>query len=281
MKKFLSILITLIMSFSALLGLTACDGNPEEIIKLNGKTAEQIYNETLTVIESNKTNFTFDANYDVEAKITVGEESVPFNMKMYMTCAANGTNLYQKTDMDLGTFTIPNLGSMEMGTMQAEYTFIDGVCYVHAVSTGEIGAYDTKMKMNFDVNEFLEEIGQTEETMYNPLYDFSEEAFNNIKFVKAENDYYFELVINGQNAEDYVTDMLANMNQTAIGMEYGDISYKFFVTSEGAFDHAEIEFDITITAGGMKYEYSYKGSIKFRDVGTTVVTAPADADAYN
>ncbi len=80
--------------------------------------------------------------------------------------------------------------------------------------------------------------------------------------------------------------MLENMSQENISnLQYGDISYKFFVTEEGKFDHAEIAFTVKLnkTINGtmnVACEFSYKGGIYFKDIGTTVVTAPIDAEDY-
>ena len=38
--------------------------------------------------------------------------------------------------------------------------------------------------------------------------------------------------------------------------------------------------DVNISGVQASYDYSFAGEIKFTDVGTTVVTAPADADSF-
>ncbi len=283
MKKIFSILITLSLIVTSLLGLTACNG--DEIVTLNGKTAEEVYTETVEEIETYKNNFTVEVNYDVDAKITVSEQEIPYSMKLYSTSKANGTNIYAGAVMDLGSITLPEIGEMNFGSSNTECYFVDDVFYMnYAVNVNGL-CDDDKYKANVSLEKFYSQIGQTEEEIYNPIYDFSEANFNNIKFVKDGEKYYFELVLSGESAKEYTNSVLTNMGQEgASNLKYGDVSYKFFLSSEGKFDHAEIDFKVELNKaiGIMSgaFEFSYKGSIYFKDIGTTVVNAPADADDY-
>ena len=67
-------------------------------------------------------------------------------------------------------------------------------------------------------------------------------------------------------------------------MDFGDISYKFIIDEEGQLSHSEINFEVNMSmdVSGMSatYKYSFDGEIRFSDLGTTVITPPADAESY-
>ncbi len=281
MKKIFAILVTLLMAVSSLFSLTACnDEGGGEVIELNGKTAEVIYNETVAAIETYKTNFTFDCNYDVAVNVSMGENSFPMNMKLYTTLATADGDFYEKMYLDMGEMLITGGESEDLGKITMETTFVDEVAYLYTEMTGLLEEEPTKIKVNKSFAEILAQLGKDEDTMYNPIYDFSNTSFDGIKFIKVENEYCFELVLSGAQAQDFTNETLQSMNQVGTNTQYSDISYKFFVSSEGKFDHAEISFTTSMNIATFKYEYAFSGKIEFKNIGTTVVTAPIDAEDY-
>ncbi len=166
MKKIFAILVTLLMAVASLSSLTACN---DEIVELNGKTAEEIYTETIEDIETYKNNFTVDVNYDVNAKMTINEEEIPYSMKLYTTSKANGNNIYGSAVMDLGSITLTEIGAINFGSSNTETSFVDNVFYMKTEISSPVGNYDQKFKSNISIDEFYAQIGQTEEETYNPF----------------------------------------------------------------------------------------------------------------
>ncbi len=289
MKKLFTLLLALTLSLSAVLGLTACDGdNPlADNLTFEGKTAEQIYNATTSAIETYKDNFTCTTNFDVKANIVIPElmtdtgdgsdQSISLDMRLYSTTKANGNNIYVGSDLYMGEI----MPGFSLGKMKQDITFVDDVAYVSADMEMDGYPLNYKIKQNITMAQLMTTYGIDEDEMYNPLYDFPKVSFENVAFKLDGENTYFELLLKGEEAQKYINDNVGQMLGTAVTFTYSDISYKFYLKNDGTFDYASINFSVNFTmAELMTCDYTYSGVIRFADIGTTVVNAPADADEY-
>ena len=112
MKKWTKVLLGALCTVSTL-SMVACGGGGEstpegyaKVDNLNGKTAEQTYNDIMTVINECKGNFTCTTTYD--AVCTVSGSGLPEDMEVPMDITVidkiDGANLYEYSYVDTGDF---------------------------------------------------------------------------------------------------------------------------------------------------------------------------------
>ncbi len=282
MKKLFNLSVSILLCLCTVLGLTACgdDGNGyEQQLTLNDKTAQQVYAETIEAIESYEDNFTTTVEYDIVVAMDFQGETIEMDMTLDTSFKKNGGDIYEKSFVDMGKMSYNGI-EMDLGSINKEVYLVNDVAYLHEVTSVLGENSETKRKMNVSLQYLLTYMGKTEDELMNPLYDFTDVSFDNVKFNVGSEDIFFELVLSGEEAQKFTNKLLQDSNVNSTSLTYSEISYKFFVNSEGVFDHAKIDFDVDAVISGMKYKYSYSGIIKFSDIGTTEITAPADAEDY-
>lgn len=273
-SKIFTILCALCLVFSFC--FTACGGSKDryadynQVETLNEKTTKEVYDDIMGVINSNKTNFSSQISYDIDCSISDGHNSLQIEIQMQDIFKINGTNFYEKTVMDMG----------EMGGVStSDFWYVDETAYMN---DGQ-----SKQKAYITVAQ-LEENGILDmDNLINPLYDFSAVPFDEVRFCINKNDatdIFFELTLDGADAEAFAENMLSKINMPGIDLGLDKVYYKFVINEQGEYSHSEIEFDLSMKMShdGMTttVKYTFDGEIRFSNLGSTVVTAPADADDY-
>lgn len=293
MKKWTKALLATVCGVSMFAGVACGDKGGESIPEgytkvetLNDKTTEQTYTEIMSMINENKTNFTSTIDFDSMVTATVQGQTMEIPLKVHCVDKIDGANLYETNHIDMSA-----MGSMDMSVWYLETT-------VEEVTTGTayLDINGQKTKCDATWGEICATVGLDEAKILNPLYDFSGVSFDDVKFFVDENTEdeedvapFFRLIMKGDDAEEYAKTMLSNMGvedltEQVMTIKYSDIEYRFVLTDKGTFDHAEVYYTMTakMTSEGFKltYEYDMKGTITLTDLGTTVVTAPANPGSF-
>ena len=276
MKKFAKVLLGTVCAVS-MLSCAACGGGGGEKVPdgykkvddLNGKTAEQTYNDIMAVIESTKGNFTSTMTYDATCSVA----GMDIAMAIKVIDKIDGANLYEYSYVDTG----------DMGVKQTLQ-----VWYIEeALEDGSLKATAYAKKDNSPIQsanmtwaEICASAGMDPDKIFSPIYDFTGYSFSDVSFYvdeDLEDDVdvapYFKLVIKGDKAEEFANKTMQVALEGA-KTTFSNIEYKFVLTDAGEFDHAEIYYTVKMKYEGMEYKYVFDGDIVFSDIGTTVVTAP-------
>ncbi|MBQ9113499.1 MAG: hypothetical protein IJY05_01095 [Clostridia bacterium] len=279
MKKWTKVLLGALCTVSTL-SMVACGGGGESIPEgyakvdnLNGKTAEQTYNDIMTVINDCKGNFTCTTTYDATCNVM----GMDILMDIEVIDKINGANLYEYSYVDTG-----DLGeTRKMQVWYIEEKAEDGTITSATAYAQLNNGYINSANMTWA--EICASADVDPEKIFSPLYDFTGYSFSDVSFFVDENledetdvPSYFKLVIKGDEAEEFAN---ATMKVALEGAKtkFSNIEYKFVLTDEGTFDHAEIYYTVKMTYEGLTYNYVFDGDIVFSDIGTTVVTAPVTA----
>lgn len=280
MKKWAKVVFGTVCA-ATMLSMGACGGKGGESVPdgyakvedLNGKTTEQIYNEIVATMETYKSNFTCTTTYDATCEV------MGMNVLMDITVIdkIDGANLYEYSYVDTG-----DLGeTRKMQVWYVEEKAEDGTITSATAYAQLNNGYINSANMTWA--EICASAGMDPEKIFSPLYDFSGYSFSDVSFFVDENledevdvPSYFKLVIKGDAAEEFAN---ATMNVAVEGakVKFSNIEYKFVLTEEGTFDHAEIYYTVEMKYEGYTYDYVFDGDIVFSDIGTTVVTAPVTA----
>lgn len=282
MKKWAKVLLGTLCAVSTL-SMVACgdkggDGGektPEGYTKvenLNGKTAEQIYTDIMTVINDCKGNFTCTTTYDATCNV-MGMDVV---MDIEVIDKIDGANLYEYSYVDTGDLGETRKLQVWYIEEEAEDGTISGTAYAKE-NNGPL------MSANMTWAEICASAGMDPDKIFSPLYDFTDYSFSDVSFFVDENvedevdvPSYFKLVIKGDAAEEFANNTM-KVSLEGAKTKFSNIEYKFVLTEEGTFDHAEIYYTVKMTYQGLTYNYVFDGDIVFSDIGTTVVTAPVTA----
>lgn len=288
MKKFLR-LFSVVLTIALSLTLFACNGGEDNgdggseyntVPTLNGMTTEDVYEGVITTVESYRDNFTISIQYDVACKTTAQGTTLNMNMKMTDYAKFVGDEFYEKVYIDLGEMTYSG-ETMDLGETTVETSVVGGYAYLYSNSNIMGETISSKQKFGATLQQIAEFADLDLDKLINPIYDFSQHSFDDVKFNINKNDasdIYFEMTITDDAADDYAEDIASNFGE--LDMEVGNINYKFIINEQAQLDHVEVKFTMTAEVSGMVMEYAYSGSVRFSDVGTTVITAPADADTY-
>ncbi len=285
MKKLLkvfSMALVLVLSLFAF----ACNGGEggdatyTAVPTLNGKSTEEVYQGVVTAVESYRNNFTISIDYDISCTITAEGETGTMNMKMTDHAKFNGAEFYEKMFIDMGKITAGD-NSMDLGETTIEVSVVGGKAYMNTQMDIMGEQVSNKARFNATLEQIAEYADLDMDKLINPVYDFSQHSFDDVKFFVNDNDasdVYFEMTIKGDEAKDFASNIGNEFDLE--DMNTGDINYKFYLNGQGQLDHIAIEFTTSMSAMGTSMEYKYVGSIRFSDVGTTVITPPSDADTY-
>lgn len=283
MKKVFKIALGCICSASMMVGV-ACggDGNGYTTQEtLNGKTTKEKYTEIMATIDAQSENFTSLIQYDIHCDISLEGQTVGMDMDMMTTIKMDGDNFIETDIIDGG-----ELMGQDIGTLNMNVWYVDGVAYVDGSATGQYASAKPvveKTKYTATIEQICEIAGLDQDTLWNPIYDFSDTAFDEVKFNVGANDSYFEIVMKGDDAAEYAEKSAALQGING-DMEIPQVNYKFMMDKDGNFDYVKIDYvmtmEMTIMGTVATYKYNYDGKIVFSDVGTTVVTAPTDGETW-
>lgn len=299
--KFMSLLLCMMLALS----FAACSNNKDDddddgdstntpsapqynqVQTLNDKTTAEVYSEVIAQVDSYQENFTGIMNYDIAVIMNMQGQTFNMDMKLYDTLMVAGEEFYEDILIDMGSMAIMGQ-TMDMGEVIEKAWLVDDYAYLYTQSNVMGDIETTKYKYGATFEALLEVLEKDVADFYNPIYDFTDVAFEDVKFCvnkQNSNDVFFEMVLTGEEASDFANQNLSDLNING-NMTIGDISYKFILDGQGNFSHVEIEYDVDMTAlldsqgTTATYDYHFVGEIRFSDIGTTVVTAPADADTY-
>lgn len=249
MKKFLSLMLCIIM-IAATFSLVACNGG-EDLTKLNGKTAEQLYNEALDKVKG-LTNFELDATATISMELNNQTQTIDVKTVSKM----DGQNVYVKVDNDMDA----------SANMEAWY--VDEVFYGEAAGQ--------KFKAEITYEDYVEKYMPEGATAEGALMQIPEAWFKDTKFIKTSDGmYYIEFVVSG---EDYLT----YMQNSALGsmlsnIAIDDISYKVYFDKDANLGDIVTEF--SMTEQGVKMTATAVSKIS--NIGTTTITVPEEANSWN
>lgn len=280
--KLMSLLCALLMIVS--FGLVGCknskDDDDEPSYKkkdtLNGMTVEEVYNDIMDTIDTYQDNFTSVTNYKIKCKTNVGGQSLTMNMTMTDTFSMQDGNFYEKTFIDAG-----EIMGEDLGEITNEVWYVGDTAYLNQIDT--VNGNNQKMRYNSSWEYLLEFLDLEQESIFNPIYDFSNTAFDEVKFyINSEDsdDVYFDIILDGEEASNFAMKLFEKQNNGASNFEIDEIQYRFILNEDGELDHIEIDFVADVEADSMTMKYTYDGTIEFSNIGTTEVTAPADANDY-
>ena len=278
-SKILTVVLALTMAFAFC--LVGCDekapeSNYNQVDTLNDKTTAQIYSDIMDTIDAYDNNFTTNVNYDIPCSVSVSGASLSMTLKMYDTFMMAGNNFYEKIYVDAG-----EIMGESLGTMTNEVWFVDNVAYVDM--RGEIAPQTLKAKYSSTIEDIAIRANLDMDELLNPVYDFSQSDFEDVVFNISKTDatdVYFEIILDGTKAQEFAQKVSSKNLPIGSTLEYGKINYKFIIDETGALDHIDISFNVKMTSPDATYDYTYNGEITFTDIGTTVVSAPANPDEF-
>ena len=276
MKKFAKVLLGTVCAVS-MLSCAACGGGGGEKVPdgytkvddLNGKTAEQTYNDIMAVIESTKGNFTSTMTYDATCSVA----GMDIAMAIKVIDKIDGANLYEYSYVDTGDMGV----KQTLQVWYIEEALEDGSLKATAYAKKDNSQI---MSANMTWAEICASLNLPSDRIFNPIYDFSGYSFSDVSFYVDEDSddetdllSYFTLFIKGEAAVEFVKTKM-DFNVEGAKITASDIEYSFVLTDKGELDHIEIYCTVNMKYQGIAFEYVFDGDIVFSDIGTTVVTAP-------
>ena len=283
MKK-LNKLFTLIIALVCVLmfSLVGCSEEDKAkykaLAELNGKSTQEIYTDIMSDIASIKNNFTATIIYDMPCTMSVSvggfSMSNTMNMQTTTTFMMDGDSFYEKDIMYVESET------ESAQTLVVEAWLVNDYAY--------ISSEGTKIKYQANLEALANYLGKGIDELWNPIYDFSATAFDDVKFYVNSNnssDVYFELVLSGAEAAAFAKENLGDLSEyEEADINFGDISYKFIITEEGKLEDVKVSYNVSINLVeddmSMFIQYTCSGYIRFSNIGTTVINAPVDANSY-
>lgn len=280
LNKLFGIVLAIVSLFA--FNFAACDAGIQThnmVETLNGKTSAQVYTEIIETIDSYGTNFTASIAYDIPctAVASMGNQKETFDIQMSSSSLfkLSGTSFYEKTSVNTGSFA----GEPAIEEIQ-EVWFVDDTAF--------LSKDGTKYKYGATVQALENLLGKDLKSSMNPIYDFSDKSFDDVKFAinkTNEEDIYFELILDGAEAEEFAQNVSTGVSMLeGAQFQLSTINYRFVIDKNGALDHANILFDLVLNMNNngvdIKFNFSFNGTITFTDIGTTVVEAPADSNSY-
>ena len=280
MKKVFKVALSCIC-LASVFACSACGGgssDPEGYSKtetLNGKTTEQTYEFIMEQIDGYKENFTSTVNYDIVCDVKYAGQKMSFDIGMDTTVKMDGENFIEVDNVN---------GGEMLGTMLMNVWYVDGVAYVDGSGSGNFaGMVASKVKYTATIDQICEIAGLDKGDIFNPIYDFSDTSFEDVKFYVGENDSYFQLVLKGDDAANFA-EKYAVMQNLDADITIPQINYKFMLDKDGNFTYAKIDYEMVmeleISGSTAEYTYTYDGVIRFSDIGTTVVAAPESGETF-
>lgn len=247
MKKYLALILCLVMCLSMV--LVGCDKEEaaKELQELAGKTPEELYNASL---EALKEAGSFSCETTQKIEMTYGDQTMTMNQTVISK--QNGYDMYMKSTND----TAP---SAEM-----EVTYVDGVYYLN--QAGRKTKQEISHEQMDDLYESLYGSSMAESTLLNIPADW----FNDITFKQDGSYYTLTFMVSGEK----YTELMGNAGIAGASFEE-DVQYVVYFTTDGTLEKVVTTFDFEIM--GVEAHCVSTGLVVIGDV---TITAPADADTY-
>lgn len=223
----------------------------------NGKTVAETYEAILTKLKENASN----AEQLAEFSMTVTTaDSMGVTVPLSLHTKRDGDNTYRKLVTALDTVTL-----------ESELYYADGILYEN--TNGE------KLKQAMSLADFQTYVDYDPENPVLPLYELSADKFDGIAFERKDDGASFAI---GLTAEELTGNGMLNDLLALTGMTISDVEYVVYVDGNSDFVSADLELKAALMDGEeILANYVYKGEITVTNLGTTTVSAPEDADAYD
>jgi hypothetical protein len=248
MKKFLSLLLALILVFS-MFTLASCDQNDkdddddETVETLDGKTPEELYALSQTKLKE-ATSYTVTATQ----VITMSVEDETMTMNQEVISKLDGDNSYVKSTNDMTSDA----------NMEAWY--VDGIVYASMMGV--------KAKAYVDKEEFMQKY-MGKDPSESTLLDIPESWFEDIEFEKDGKSWALKFTVKGEEYTKY----FANVGLG--GTINGNVKHQVFFDSNGNLEKITTVFDMTIQ--GIDAHCVSTSTVT---IGSVTINPPADADSY-
>lgn len=275
MKRFTISLISIILSSFFLICFSAC-GDTSKQKTVNGKTAEQVYEQIVGSISSANNNFSFTIDYTAKETLSSQDNTPLTQRKLTTTLNRDNDNYVYTTILDMSSLA---MSGTDLYTKKTN-TFFNQTLYRLTEQTFNNQPFTSKVKGTYSYAHSLLILGKDDSEFNSPIYAFTKNQLKDAMFNNAESELYFELLIKGDNAKAFVRNILLNTNVTNSNYSCSEISYKFYVDTDANFERIAVAFIVETTTNSSNYKYQYNGTITLFDVGTTSVSAPTDADSY-
>lgn len=249
MKKFISLLITLLLITSLFAG---CQLVP-------GSNAYKIYN---TVQDSLGGMTSIDMDLEAKCSINVDGEVMPVNMTGNIKQV-----MKSETDIDM-EMIMSTQSSGETVDIKAYYT--DGSYYTEVMGQ--------KIKMPMDLEEATKQANTT-------MPEFPVDAVKDSVVTKTDNGKLVSFTIDYTYLKDYLESSVSGM-LSSIGspddfeFSFNDVKFDIFVDKDNNFDSMNMIFDMTMVAEGQEVTMEYDMLLKLNSFNDVVINFPADLDTY-
>lgn len=239
--------------------------DPSKITDINGKTPLEFL---MTAINAVEGSYEMITSADVSVSMESGSTSMDMTTTTSMTIKIDGNNIYQCSESDMG------MGESE----RAELWYVDDYIYTEEY----IGMDEETFE---DIYENVKIAATPEQAAEYYGLDVSsdstglpEQAFANMEVSLTDDGLYaFSLNLSDEDILTY-SDELGLDGMIEEGYTINAFSYIFYVTKEGVMDFVDCDASIAMADMEMSMEMNMK--IELENIGTTVVTAPANADEY-
>ena len=246
MKKLLALLLCLMMIVSVFT-LASCKKEDKEegektFETLNGKTAEELYNEALAKLQG-LDNFETVTTQVITMKV----EGQKIDMNQVVITKKAGQNVYTKSTNDMEA------------TAEMEVWYVDE--WLYAKTFGQ------SFKANISYEQMEEEFMPEGANADGALLQIPESWFKDIAFRQSGNSYYIEFIVSGDEYLEYLSSA-SGLGNYLDGID--DVSYKVYFTSDGELRDIVTEFKMEVQ--GVKCDVESVSVVK--NVGSTTITAP-------
>ncbi len=232
----------------------------KQIELLDGKTPIQKYDEVYETLK-NVTNITITADQDIVMSFNYQGQTQTQDMVQSVVTKYAGDNFS----------VVGSAESMGQKIPSANACYVDGTVYTVQINNGY------KFKYTATKDQLAAMVGMDPDAP--KIFDIPESWFIDVKFYEESNGdrAYMKFVLSG---EQY-TEMFSNLALLSSVESMSNITHKVYFTAEGDIDSIVTTASMVMNDPNLgKVNASFVSTSTFSDIGTTVVTAPADADSY-
>ena len=234
--------------------------NPDKKLdNLNGMTPVEKYDQTFDEIDS-LTNFTLTAHQDIQMVMRYQGESMKQDMVQTIVQKYQGDNFS----------IVGNATSAGMQVPSSNCQYVDGIVYNVQPIDGQMIKYSaTKDQLSSLVGVDTDEP---------KIFDIPESWFEDVCFYEESNGNraYLEIILSGEQYEQMFSNLALLSSVTSIT----DITHRVYFDENGDFDSIVTTATMKLNVSGIDTTASFVSTSTISDIGSTVVEAPANADAY-
>ena len=226
---------------------------------LDGMTPVQKYDEAFDVVNS-LTNFTLTADQDINMVMNYQGQTIKQDMVQTIVQKYQGDNFS----------IVGNATSAGMQVPSSNCQYVDGIVYNVQPIDGQMIKYSaTKDQLSSLVGVDTDEP---------KIFDIPESWFEDVCFYEESNGNraYLEIILSGEQYEQMFSNLALLSSVTSIT----DITHRVYFDENGDFDSIVTTATMKLNVSGIDTTASFVSTSTISDIGSTVVEAPANADAY-